>query len=75
MEYGKTEAKEWAREFYKGLASTILPSFTSDELAIDEKGVRHDIRELIKHGFFSTALVTEAGTTKEAASGQYWLQY
>jgi 4-hydroxy-tetrahydrodipicolinate synthase len=65
MQYKGSEAKEWARGFYRGLASTILPSFTPDELALDEKGVRHDIRELIKHGFFSTTLGTELGTTKE----------
>ncbi len=64
-EYGKNEAKQWAKGHYKGLECTILPSFTPDELALDEKGVRHDIRELIKHGFFGAVLVTETGTTKE----------
>ena len=65
MEYKKSEAKEWARGFYKGLESTILPSFTPDELTLDEAGIRHDIRELIKHGFFGTVLLTDAGTTKD----------
>ena len=65
MEYKKGEAKEWAKGHYKGLECTILPSFTPDELALDERGARHDIRELIKHLFFSTVLVTETGTTKE----------
>ena len=65
VDYKKREAKEWAKGFYRGLECTILPSFTPEELALDEAGVRHDIRELIKHGFFATVLVTEAGTTKE----------
>jgi len=66
MEYKKAEAKEWAKGFYKGLESTILPSFTSDKLSLDEAGIRHDIRELIRHGFFSTILITaSAGTTKD----------
>lgn len=65
MLYKKAEAKEWAREFYKGLGSTILPSFTPDTLELDEKGIRHDIRELIKHGFFSTLILTDAGTTRD----------
>jgi 4-hydroxy-tetrahydrodipicolinate synthase len=63
MEYKKAEAKSWARGFYRGLESTILPSFTPDTLALDEAGIRHDIRELIKHEFFSTVLVTSTGTT------------
>jgi dihydrodipicolinate synthase/N-acetylneuraminate lyase len=65
MLYKKSEAKEWAKGFYRGLGSTILPSFTPDTLELDEKGIRHDIRELIRHGFFSTAIVTEVGTTKD----------
>lgn len=66
MKYKKSEAKEWARTFYKGLAATILPSFTSDRLILDEAGIRHDVRELIKHGFFSISIVAaEAGTTKD----------
>lgn len=63
MKYGKNEAKEWAKGFMKGLDGTFLPSYTADTLELDEKGIRHDIRELIRHGFFGTTLVTEAGTT------------
>jgi 4-hydroxy-tetrahydrodipicolinate synthase len=65
MEYRKSEAKEWAKGFYKGLKATLLPSFTPDRLILDEKGIRHDTRELIKHGFFSAVLITYAGTTKD----------
>ena len=65
MRYGKREAKEWAKGFYRGLDGTILPSFKPDDLGLDEQGIRHDVRELIKHGFFSISMVTEVGTTKE----------
>ncbi|MBI5443105.1 MAG: dihydrodipicolinate synthase family protein [Deltaproteobacteria bacterium] len=65
MNYRKGEAKEWAKGFYRGLDGTILPSFTPETLELDEAGIRHDVRELIRHGFFSISLVTEAGTTKE----------
>ncbi len=66
MIYKKAEAKEWAASVYKGLDATILPSFTPDTLEIDEAGIRHDIREIINHGFFAATLVSaEAGTTKE----------
>ena len=65
MNYRKAVAKQRAKAFYKGLESTILSSFTQDELVLDEKGGRHDIRELIRHGFFAMVLMTEAGTSKE----------
>ena len=65
MEYKRADAKEWAKGFYRGLESTILPSFRADELVMDEAGIRHDIRELVRHGFFGTVLITDAGTTKE----------
>ncbi|MEE8429500.1 MAG: dihydrodipicolinate synthase family protein, partial [Gammaproteobacteria bacterium] len=65
MKYKKTEAKEWAKSFYRGLEATILPSFTRDELVLDEAAIRHDVRELIKHGFFSAITVNDTGTSKE----------
>jgi len=65
MKYSPNEAKEWAKSHMKGLDSTFLPSFTPDTLELDEAGIRHDIRELIRHGFFGTTLVTEAGTTPD----------
>ncbi|UCG81236.1 MAG: dihydrodipicolinate synthase family protein [Desulfobacterales bacterium] len=65
MKYKKADAKEWARGFFRGLEATILPSFTPDQLALDEAAIRHDVRELIKHGFFSAVTVTDTGTTRE----------
>ncbi len=65
MKYKKSEAKEWAKGFFRGLEATILPSFTPEELILDEVAIRHDVRELIKHGFFSAVTVNDAGTTKE----------
>ncbi len=65
MRYIKSEAKDWARAFYRGLECIIMPSFTPEELALDEIGIRHDVRELIKHGCFSIAMLTEIGTTVE----------
>lgn len=65
-DYKKKEAKEWARGFYQGLDATILPSFTADELALDEAGIRNDIRHIVRQGFFGVTLVSaEAGTTFE----------
>lgn len=67
MRFRKSEAKEWARETYRGLDTTILPCFTPDTLELDEAGIRHDMRMLLPQGFFAVTLVSggEAGTTKE----------
>lgn len=67
MQYRKNEAKEWARTAYRGLDTTILPCFTPDTLALDETGIRHDMRMLVQQGFFAVTLVSggEAGTTLE----------
>jgi 4-hydroxy-tetrahydrodipicolinate synthase len=67
MPYRKHEAKEWARSVYRGLDTTILPCFTPDTLALDEAGIRHDMRLLLQQGFFAVTLVSggEAGTTPE----------
>lgn len=67
MQYRKNEAKEWARTAYRGLDTTILPCFTPDTLALDEAGIRHDMRMLVQQGFFAVTLVSggEVGTTLE----------
>lgn len=65
MQYKKHEAKEWAKTAFRGLEATILPSFTADELLLDEAAIRHDVRELIRHGFFGAVMVNDAGTTRE----------
>ncbi|MCC7410444.1 MAG: dihydrodipicolinate synthase family protein [Gammaproteobacteria bacterium] len=67
MHYSKKEAKDWARETYQGLDTTILPCFTPDTLELDEAGIRHDMRMLLPQGFFAVTLVSggESGTTLE----------
>jgi 4-hydroxy-tetrahydrodipicolinate synthase len=49
----RAERKEWAREHFRGAENSLLPSMTPDLSALDEEGVRHDVRQSIKHGFFS----------------------
>jgi len=68
MEYKRSEAKEWAKGYFKGVQATLLPSFTPDNMVLDEAGVRNDVRQEIKHGFFSTICVaTNAGLTMDEA--------
>ena len=65
MEYTKKTAKEWAKETFRGLENGLLPSFTPDLKDIDEKGIRWDVQQSIKHGFFATLIGPDCGTTIE----------
>jgi 4-hydroxy-tetrahydrodipicolinate synthase len=46
-------AKTWARERLRGGESFILPSMTPDFAALDEEGIRRDVRHAIRQGFCS----------------------
>lgn len=59
LEFTKSEAKQWARENYKGLSGTLSPSFTPDLKELDEEGIRHDVRHNISKGMFSVFCQTE----------------
>jgi len=65
MKYKKSEAKEWAKETYKGLEGCLMPSFTPDLAELDEEGIRHDVQQSISHGFFSILCCLECGMTTE----------
>ena len=62
-EYTKKEAREWAREKMKGVANVVIPTFTQDLRALNEKAIRYDIRKEIEYGFWGTLLVSETATT------------
>lgn len=49
----RSERKEWAKEYFKGLGNSFMLSYTPDFRDIDEEGIRHDVRQSIKHGLFS----------------------
>lgn len=61
--FSKTDAKEWARENFKGVCNVIIPSFTSDLRSLNEAAIRHDVRRNIELGFWGALLVSEVGTT------------
>jgi 4-hydroxy-tetrahydrodipicolinate synthase len=65
MPVNRQHRKEWAREALRGLENAIMPSFTPDLAALDEEGIRWDVRQAIAHGFFSTMCACEAGLTLE----------
>jgi len=58
----RTEKKQWAHEHLKGMENALMPSFSPDFKDLDEEGIRHDVRQSIRHGFCSST-VTAIGTT------------
>jgi 4-hydroxy-tetrahydrodipicolinate synthase len=67
MSRNKSELKQWAKENMKGIENTLFPSFTPDMKHLDEAGIRWDVQQSIKHGFFSMMCATETGLTLEEA--------
>jgi 4-hydroxy-tetrahydrodipicolinate synthase len=66
MEFTKSEAKQWARENYKGLECIIMPSFTPDLAELDEESIRWDVQYHISQGWFSILCAIESsGMTNE----------
>jgi len=63
--YKKAEARKWAKENLDGLANVIIPSFTADLKALNEQGIRHDVRRCIELGFTGTLLVSELALSTE----------
>ena len=52
--------KRAARLRLRGLENLLVPSFTPDLRALDEPGIRLDVRQSIRHGCCATALALEA---------------
>lgn len=67
MAADKKHMKKWAREHMRGVENETIPSFTPDMKALDEEGIRWDVQQAIRHGFFSTLCTCEAGLTFEEA--------
>lgn len=60
-----SEAKDWARDTFRGACNVIIPSYTSDLRSLNEEAIRHDVRRNIELGFWGALLVSEAGTTRD----------
>jgi 4-hydroxy-tetrahydrodipicolinate synthase len=63
----KGEMKKWAKAELRGVENALVPSFTPDLKKLDEAGIRLDVQQSIKHGFFSTMCAAEVGLTLEEA--------
>ena len=60
----KATIKSWAHEHYKGMENALTPSFSADFKTLDEDGIRNDVRNSIRHGFFSS-ICGPVGVTPE----------
>lgn len=67
MPVHRLHRKAWARDALVGVENALLPSFTPDLSELDEAGIRHDVRQAIGHGFFSTMCACETGLTLDEA--------
>jgi len=61
----RKDRKEWAREHFRGFENVVMPSFNADLTELDEEGIRLDVRQSIRHGFFSSLCALETGLTLE----------
>lgn len=63
LSYTRSEAKDRARETWRGGCNVTLPSFTADFGTLNENAIRHDIRHAAELGFWGTLVASESGTT------------
>jgi 4-hydroxy-tetrahydrodipicolinate synthase len=57
--------KQWAKEHYKGMENLLFPSYTPDFKTLDEEGIRNDVRNSIRNGFFSSMPMPVGVSTEE----------
>ncbi len=51
VDYTKSQAREWAKEHWKGAIAVTIPSYSADFSSINENAIRHDILKLKELGF------------------------
>lgn len=59
------ERKAWAREHFRGIENVLMPSFNADLTELDEEGIRLDVRQSKRHGFFGSLCSVETGLTPQ----------
>ena len=65
MTVARKDRKAWARQHFRGFENVLLPSFSADLQVLDEEGIRLDVRQSIRHGFFSSLCSLETGLSVE----------
>lgn len=61
MSIDRKNRKAWAREHFHGFENVLMPSFSTDFRHLDEAGICLDVRQSIRHGFFSSLCALETG--------------
>jgi 4-hydroxy-tetrahydrodipicolinate synthase len=59
--------KEWAKANFRGVENETIPSFTPDFSRLNQRAVRLDVQQAIRHGFISTLCSSEVGLTANEA--------
>lgn len=73
--YRKSEAREWAREHLQGCSGVLIPSFTADLRALNERAIRHDARHMVGLGYRYALVCAEiAITAEENAQVTRWVR-
>ncbi|MCX2933753.1 dihydrodipicolinate synthase family protein [Mycobacterium sp. CVI_P3] len=65
LPYTRGEARDWARERMRGVANTMIASYTSDLSDINERGIRHDVRLEIEQGFMGFLATAETALSPD----------
>src|ERR1043166_7966190 len=60
-----SEQKDWAREKYRGEEDSPKTAFSPAFAEFAEGGTRHDVRESMRHGFFSAMCSSTDATLAE----------
>lgn len=63
MTVARGERKAWAREQLRGFENLLVPSFDPGLRELDERAVRLDVRQSIRHGFCASRCALDAGLT------------
>jgi dihydrodipicolinate synthase/N-acetylneuraminate lyase len=65
LPYTRGEVKDRVRAHWRGACNVTLPSLTQDFTALNEAGIRHDVRRSAEFGFWGSLIASECGTTFE----------
>jgi 4-hydroxy-tetrahydrodipicolinate synthase len=63
VKFALDEARAWTRENLRGVANVVIASYNPETLALNEAGIRHDIRREIELGYVGTLMVSETALT------------
>lgn len=57
--YRRNEAREWTREYMRGVDCVIIPTYAADMKALNKAAIQHDVKKAIEFGFRGALLVAD----------------